>query len=155
MGIRTCFLMGHRDVTEDVLPDLRREIERHITEYGVTEFVVGNKGAFDRLATKVLRELRIIYPGISVVLLLPYYPAVRQVDLSDSYDSTFYPPGMESVPKRFAITRANRYMVDHADYMIVYCRAPASNTRNLLNYARKRGQMGLITVSNIADNERL
>lgn len=62
---------------------------------------------------------------------------------------------MENVPRRFAIIRANRYMVDHSDYMIAYCRAPESNTRNLLDYARKREQMGFITVCNIADNERL
>ena len=31
----------HREAPDSLLPQLSAEIERHITEYGVTEFVIG------------------------------------------------------------------------------------------------------------------
>lgn len=40
-----CFLMGHSDTPNEVLPYLSAEIERHITELGVTEFLVGSMAA--------------------------------------------------------------------------------------------------------------
>lgn len=45
-----CFLIGHRDTSSDILPSLTTEIEHHIREQGITEFVVGQYGGFDRLA---------------------------------------------------------------------------------------------------------
>ena len=36
-----CFLIGHRDTSTDILPSLTAEIERHIREQSITEFVVG------------------------------------------------------------------------------------------------------------------
>lgn len=48
----------------------------------------------------------------------------------------FIPPGMECVPRRLAILKANRYMVEHSDCIIAYIRHPG-NARNLLEYARK------------------
>ena len=51
-----CFFIGHRGTGESILPVLAKEIERHITEYSVTEFVVGHYGGFDRL--RLFRALR-------------------------------------------------------------------------------------------------
>lgn len=45
---------------------------------------------------------------------------------------------MEKVPRRLAIVRANRYMVDHVDYLIAYAWHPASNARELVKYAALR-----------------
>ena len=36
----TCFFIGHRKASDSLLPQLSAEIERHITEYDVTDFVV-------------------------------------------------------------------------------------------------------------------
>ncbi len=55
------------------------------------------------------------------------HPFDRPIPTPPGFDGTFYPPGMETVPKRAAIVRANRYMVDHSDYLIAYAWHPASN----------------------------
>lgn len=68
-------------------------------------------------------------------MLIPYHPAERPVATPPGFDGTFYPPEMESVPRKFSIVQANRYMIDHVDYLIAYAWHPASNARNLLNYA--------------------
>ena len=127
---------------------LSEAIEYHIARYHVTEFVVGNYGGFDRLAAKALVEAKKRHPQIVVSMLIPYHPAERSVDIPSGFDNSFYPPGMEKVPRRLAIVRANRYMVDHVDYLIAYVWHPASNARNLMEYAQKKG----ICVTNLGES---
>ena len=68
------------------------------------------------------------------------------MELPPGFDNTFYPHGMEKVPRRLAIVRANRYMIDHADYLIAYVWHPGSNAKNLLEYAKKREKCNLIII---------
>lgn len=145
--MRSCFLIGHREVPDSLCPALERAIEQHITEYGVTAFTVGQYGGFDRLAAVVLRRAKERHPEVRLTLLLPYHPFDRPVKLPAGFDDSFYPPEMETVPKRLAIVRANRYMVDHSDFLIAYAWHPASNARNLVEYAQAREKRGLIHVA--------
>lgn len=138
MNMKSCFFIGHREAGEEVFPALVEAVERHITEYGVSEFFVGSYGAFDRMAARAVIMLKARHPGITLSLLLPYHPAERPVDLPAGFDGTFYPPGMEKVPRRVAISRANRYMADHVDYLIAYAWHPASNARELADHAARR-----------------
>ena len=64
--------------------------------------------------------------------MLPYYPAERPIPVPDGFDSTYYPPGMESVPREVAIVRANQYMVDYTDFLIAYAWQPVNNAKYLL-----------------------
>ena len=47
---KSCFFIGHREASEEIYPALYAAVEQHILEYGVTEFIVGHYGGFDRLA---------------------------------------------------------------------------------------------------------
>ena len=47
MGV--CFFIGHREAGSELIPALTEAVERHITEYGVTSFIVGHYGNFDKL----------------------------------------------------------------------------------------------------------
>lgn len=116
----TCFFIGHREAPDSLLPELSTEIERHIAEYGVTDFVVGQYGRFDTLAAKCVKAAKVCHPEVTLTLLLSYHPYDRPTPTPPGFDSTFYPPGMETVPKRAAIVRANRYMVEPSDYLIAY-----------------------------------
>lgn len=122
-------------------------VEQHIVEYGVTEFIVGNYGGFDHMAAKAVIAAKDRHPGITLSMLIPYHPAERPMEPLRGFDNTFYPPGMEKVPRRLGIVRANRYMVDHVDYLIAYVWHPASNARDLVEYAMKREQRNLISVT--------
>jgi hypothetical protein len=141
LGGKSCFFIGHREASEEIYPVLYATVEQHIVEYGVTEFIVGHYGGFDRLAASAVKATKHLYPDVKLILLLPYHPAERPISTPDGFDSTFYPPGMESVPRKVAIVRVNRYVVDHVDYLISYAWHPASNARELVEYAkRRRGQ---------------
>ena len=137
---KSCFFIGHREASEEIYPALYAAVEQHILEYGVTEFIVGHYGGFDRLAASAVKEAKRFYPEVKLILLLPYHPAERPISTPGGFDGTFYPPGMESVPRKIAIVRANRYVVDHVDYLIAYARHPASNARELVEYARSQKQ---------------
>lgn len=147
---KSCFFIGHREASQEIVPALEEAIETHIVEYGVTEFIVGNYGGFDRLAANSVIRAKQRYPQITLSLLLPYHPAERPIEKSEGFDNTYYPEGMEKVPRRLAIVRANRYVVDHVDYLIAYAWHPASNARELVEYAQRREERGQIIVSNLA-----
>ena len=147
---KSCFFIGHREASQEIVPALEEAIEKHIIEYGVTEFIVGNYGGFDHLAASAVIHAKQRYPQITLALLLPYHPAERPVEKPDGFDNTYYPEGMEKVPRKLAIVRANRYVVDHVDYLIAYAWHPASNARELVEYAQRREERGQITVSNLA-----
>ena len=148
--MKSCFFIGHREAGEEMLPALSEAIEQHITKYGVTEFVVGKYGGFDRMAAKAVITAKARHPQIILSLLLPYHPAERPIEAPPGFDNTFYPPGMEKVPRKFAIVRANRYMVDHTNYLIAYVWHPASNARNLLEYAQTREKNGLLHITTLS-----
>ena len=137
--VKSCFFIGHRDASEEVLPALLEAVEQHIVEYGVTEFIVGNYGGFDHLAAKAVIAAKKRHPNVTLSMLIPYHPAERPVEVPQGFDNTFYPPGQEKVPRRFAIVRANRYMADHVDYLIAYVWHPASNAHELLEYVQRKG----------------
>lgn len=151
MNGKSCFFIGHRDATYDIMPALEKAIEKHIAEYGVTEFIVGHYGGFDHLAAKAVIAAKQFYPEIILVLLLPYHPAECPINVPDGFDCTYYPPGMEKVPRRLAIVQANRYIVDHVDFLIAYAWHPASNARELVEYAIKRQKKGFLQIENLHD----
>lgn len=137
----TCFFIGHRNANESIMPRLEDAVRKHIIDYGVTKFVVGQYGSFDRMATCAVIKAKRLFSEISLSILLPYHPFERDVMAPDGYDSTFYPPGMENVPRRFAILRANKYMITHCDYLIAYAWQPGSKSKQLVEFARQHNIM--------------
>ena len=147
----SCFFIGHRDTPDAVLPALAAEVERHIREYGVVDFVAGHYGRFDALAAKAVMDAKKRHPMVTLTLLLPYHPAERAVDLPPGFDGTLYPPGMETTPKRLAILRSNHYMVEHSTHLIAYVTHPSAGSREVLEAALKRQKRSLIRVTNLSD----
>lgn len=152
MGGKSCFFIGHREVSEEIYPALYAAVEQHILEYGVTEFIVGHYGGFDRLAASAVKEAKRFYPEVKLILLLPYHPAERPIPTPDGFDGTFYPPGMESVPRKIAIVRVNRYVVDQIDYLIAYVWQSTSNAKKLVEYAWKRKKKNSISITTLTKN---
>lgn len=147
--VKTCFFIGHRDAPESIYKHLLAAVEQHIVEYGVTDFVIGRYGSFDRLATRALVSAKQLHPEIRMTLLLAYYDPIKPFELPRGFDDSLYPEGMERVPRRAAIIHANQYMIRHSDYLIAYASGKAGNTRRLVDYARRRMKKGLIVLEPI------
>lgn len=151
--MKSCFFIGHREADEWLLPRLKEIVERLITEEGVTHFYVGGYGGFDRIAANSVITVKQHHPEITLMLVLPYHPAEHPVETPPGFDGTYYPEGMEKVPKRYAIVRANKLMVDASDWLVCYVRHGASNSRKLLEYAHIREQKQQIRISNLAEHD--
>ena len=147
--MKSCFFIGHREASDELLPALKRAIEKHIVEYGVTEFIVGGYGSFDRLATVALIAAKKMHPEIILLRLTPYHPAERPVVFPEAFDGIYYPEGMERVPRRLAIIKANQSTINRVDYLIAYVQHPGSNAHDFVEYAGKRG----IGITNIEIGE--
>jgi len=152
MSSKRCFFIGHREAPREMFESLCEVVEKHIVEYGVTEFIVGRYGGFDSMAAEAVIVAKKKHPHVSLMLLLPYHPFEHPVETPEGFDCTYYPEGMETVPRNVAIIRSNRYMVEHVEHLIAYAWHPASNARNLLDYALRRARKGFITVQNLAEN---
>ena len=126
---------GHRDVfdPEAVGAWLNETVEGLIRE-GADYFYLGGYGQFDALAAAVVRKQKERYPLIRSVLMLPYLD--RSFDAS-AYDETVY-PSLESVPKRFAVSRRNEYMIDRSDVVIAFVTHSFGGAYKTLCYAQRK-----------------
>ncbi len=129
---KSCFLFGNADTPKSILPSLEQAIEEEYSK-GITVFYVGHHGDFDQLAATALRAVKRRYSEITLMLVLAYHPAERAVELPLGFDGSFYPP-LENIPRRYAIVRANQYMVKSVD-SIICCVRHYGNAEKLLEYA--------------------
>lgn len=151
---KSCFFIGHRDTNAKIYPALLAEVERHVTEYGVTDFFVGHYGNFDRMAAQAVKETKKSHPEVRLTLVLPYHPALRPIGAPAGFNGTYYPWEGERIPKRLAIIKTNQRMVDTCDYLIAYARHFLGGSGQIVEHARKREKQGLIHVENLAENCR-
>lgn len=126
---------GHRRIeNQDVKEWLYEVVERSI-QAGANIFYLGGYGWFDHLCADVCTQLKKTYPTIQRVLVIPYLD--RKYDKSN-YDD-FYYPNLESVPKRFAISKRNQAMVNEADILISYVQHDlGSGAYKTLQYAIRK-----------------
>lgn len=82
------------------------------------------------------------------MLVLAYHPAEQPIEVPLGFDGTYYPP-LEGIPRRYAIVRANQYMVKTADSLICYVRHHG-NTRNLLDLATRLANTKDLQIKNLA-----
>lgn len=143
--MKKCFFIGHGNAPDRLFRPLLRRMEVLVLEHGIMEFVAGNYGNFDRLARCAAVKIKEKYPETSAMQLQVYHPSRQKTPLTKGMDGFLYPPCMEMVPPRFAISRANRYMIDHVDYIIAYVHFPG-RARDLLEYARRREKQGLLQI---------
>lgn len=126
---------GHRDVSRpDTVRGWLTDCVEALIQEGATKFYLGGYGHFDRMAASVVWAMKNKYPTICSVLVIPYLN--RAADVSH-YDYTTYPP-LENVPKRFAISRRNQWMVQEADVVVAYVCHSWGGAAATLEYARKK-----------------
>ena len=137
-----CCFFGHRDVEENIEPMLMKSIEELI-EIGVTDFYVGNQGAFDKMVYRTLEKISNENKKIRVSVVLAYLPTQENV-----YKNTIYPEGLECVPKKFAISHRNKWMIEHSDYVISYVTRTFGGASQFCELARKKGKE-IINIANL------
>lgn len=143
---KRCFFIGHRDAPSTILRQLENAIYLGIAQYGISEFVVGQYGNFDRMAAATIKKLKQASNQLSLLLLLPYHPSGRPVELPAGFDNSIYPKGLELVSKKLAIIHANRKIIVFCDLIIAYANG-SGNACSFVDYAKKRS----VPVVNLAE----
>ena len=150
--MHTCFFIGHQDAPDSIQKRLNETAEHLVSHCRVTEFIVGHYGNFDRMAVIAVQRAIQGFPEKEVIayLLEPYFPGDRQIIVPHYFEDIYYPAGMETVPKRFCIQRANQKALNSADYLVAYVCREGGNAAKLLRSAKRLERQGNMTVINIA-----
>lgn len=136
-----CCFFGHRNAPGSVRDALTHAITDLITNRSVTNFYVGDQGQFDSMVRRVLRGLKKKYPHISYSVVLAYMPGQKsEYDREEESEETLYPDGLESVPRRFAISRRNEWMVSRSDIVICYITHSSGGAAKYCDMARRKGK---------------
>ena len=135
----TCTFFGHRDTYTDLSRELTDILQDLIENKKVDRFYVGHQGFFDQQVTEILKMMQKRHPHISYAVVLAYLPT------SSREEPTIYPEGLETAPRRFAIDRRNRWMLDQAEYVVTHVRASYGGAAKFMALAQRKGK----TVINI------
>ena len=140
-----CTFFGHRSVPNEIEPTLQSTLIDLIENHDVNLFYVGNHGGFDMMVRRILKKLSGFYP-ITYYVILAYMPQKQDKSEFTDYSDTIMPEGIENVPKRFAITYRNKWMLSRADYVVTHVNTHvASGAAQFKKLAEKQGK----TVINI------
>ena len=132
MNVTFC---GHAQVVQvEQVTEWLYTTTQGLIEQGATILYLGGYGTFDNLAASVLRAQKERYPQIELILVLAYLETTKE---TSGYDSTVYPP-LETVPRRFAISHRNRWMVESADVVVAYVLHDWGGAATTLRYARRK-----------------
>lgn len=154
--MKSCAFTGHRPqklpfgfFEEDerclaLKETLRTQIIRFIEEEGVTHFLSGMALGVDMYAAELVLALKETYPQLTLEAAIPcqtqpnrwsvdmkkrYHAILNRCDKETLLQATYTPGCME---------RRNRYMVDHADFLLAVWDGTSSGTGSTVRYARRQ-----------------
>ncbi|MBR4661978.1 MAG: DUF1273 family protein [Clostridia bacterium] len=125
---------GHNETPSETVKERLRQVVEDLIGEGATLFLLGGYGGFDRLAAEVVWSLKKAHPEIHSTRVIPYLDREYSTDI---YDDTTFPP-LESVPRKFAISKRNEWMVDQADVLVAYVTHDWGGAATTLQYAKRK-----------------
>ncbi len=114
------------------------------------EMFLGGYGGFDRFAYECCRKYQKTHPAVCLVYVTPYLEPAHLEREKANYDTILY-PDMGNTPRRYAITRRNRYMVENAAYVIAYVKREWGGAWTFWKYAVQKGKF----LYNLADFDKV
>ena len=120
--MQACFI-GHRSIEENeqLISTLKSTIITLIHK-GVNIFLFGSKSDFDKLAWKVVTQLKSVFPFIKRVYVRSSYQFIDQFYkkyLLESYEETYFPQKIKNAGKASYVER-NFAMIDCSLYCVFY-----------------------------------
>ena len=130
-----CTFFGHRDASDSLTDELRKTLIELLETGNVDVFYIGNSGNFDRLVSSVLYELS-SENSFTCQIVLSYLP---EQEREFNFD-TILPEGIEDVPRRFAISYRNQWMIEHSDMVVTYVKRNYGGAHQFKELAKKKGK---------------
>lgn len=133
----TVTFFGHKDTPTTIENDLNKTLIDLIENHNATIFFVGNNGTFDSMVRRQLELLSQTY-NITYNIVLAYLPTVKSK--YDDFSNTILPEGIETTPKRFAISYRNKWMVKQSDIVVTYVTHNWGGAAQFKALAKKQGK---------------
>lgn len=149
--MNTCFFIGHHDAPLNLQERLNKTVEELARQYDVREFVVGYRGNFDQMATSAVQTVKRKRPELYAYRLLSYFPDQQMPPVPEFFDDNYYPLELVEVPRRYAIVKANQFMLEQCDYLVAYVNREGGNAGAILRRAKRMEKKGLLKVINLAE----
>ena len=144
----TCCFTGHRQISPEIMTTLATELKSVLLQLigdGFRFFCAGGALGFDTLAAETVLHLKMQYPKIRLILVLPCYEqtrgwksedvrryeAIRQKADKVIYSAEHYTRGCMHL--------RNRYLVDYSAVCVAYCMRPTGGSAYTMAYARRQG----------------
>ncbi len=139
----TAVFIGHNECYGVSRSDVEKAIVSLIGK-GVTDFLSGGQGGFDRMCAGCVKKLKQEYPKIRNILVIPYL--TFSIFDKEYFDEIIYPDGFEKYHFKAAIPARNKYMVNNAAYAVCYVTHGWGGAAKTYEYA-KRKQLVIIDIS--------
>ena len=136
----TVTFFGHKDTPKNTEPTLRTTLIDLIKNHNAAVFYVGNNGNFDTMVHRQLEALSQTYP-ITYSVVLAYLPTKKSE--YDELANTILPEGIETVPKRFAISYRNKWMLQQADVVVTYVSHSFGGAAQFKAMAERQGKTAI------------
>ena len=143
-----CFFSGNREIEDD-----EERLKQRINVFvfgvrmmGATTFLVGGARGFDMLAAESVLSFKNTDPKVRLILV---QPCREQTKGWEDEDIKRYERIKKEADEVVCLSEEyyqgcmhvrNRYLVDNADYGIVYSRKEEGGTTYTLSYAEKKGK---------------
>lgn len=145
---------GHRDfISNNEFKEKIKSILNDLVGDNSVEFYLGGYGHFDSFAYLCCKDFTETHNDASLVFVTPYiseeYQRNHLTEITKKYHSVIYPE-IENLPRRFAITYRNKYMVEKADLIICYVKREYGGAFQAIKYAERKGKR----IINIAEKTK-
>lgn len=149
---KICCFAGHSSLLnrDTISQKLSSKIEDLIINNCITEFWVGNYGAFDSLSAFLVYELKKKYPFIELNLIVPYLTAEITNNKNlyfDIFDNILIADIPEKTPKQFHIIKCNEYMIKKSDFLICFVDFHWGGAYKTLEYAKRQKHIKIFNIA--------
>ena len=104
------------------------------------EFFLGEYGCFDSFAYKCAKIYQKNHANAKLIYITPYIKSKKDIlDQASRFDEIIYPT-LETVPKKYAISHRNRWIVDKSNIIIAYVEHDFGGAYKMYKYAQNQNK---------------
>ncbi len=136
MKENTAVFIGHNEIT-GLNKSILEETIKRLIDSGITNFLSGGIGSFDRVSAGAVYKLKSNYPQIHNELIIPYL----NFNIFDSkiFDEIIYLDKLEGIPYKAAIIIRNQHMISLAGTAVCFVNHNFGGAAKSREYAIKQG----------------
>ena len=127
--------------SDELINQIKNDIINKVENEGFNTIYIGGYGKFDWFMARIVKDLKKSYPSLKSYLVLAYpNPKWDEFDkrlIKDYFNDHFY-PDISPIMPRYAILKRNRWMIDHAEYIIFYVNCRWGGASKALEYAKRK-----------------